>query len=522
MTAAEAAQVIHLDVMAKSISDMTGLAFFSGLETLYCSDNTLGTLDLSKNPALSVLECEGAGLTALNVSANTALQTLNLKANSLTSLDLSNNTSLEYLGCRGNQLTVLNISNNSALIGVDCRGNQLTSLDLSKNSSLTGINCDENQLSSLNVSNNTALNNLTCSDNKLTTLDISKNTVLEALVCGNNFLTALDVSNNKMLEELGCQNNQLTSLDVSQNTSLRGLSCSGNYISSLDVSGNTKLIDIHCGNNQLTTLDLSKNTELIYQQTAPGTQQGGSVTAIKTGGSYYIDLTPLVGAANLSRVCNAENSPLSVDANGRVALGTTLPEIFTYYYDTQASIANRYMEVKVSISGATDVDPAPAQPAAVLSEISPSSYERYTGNEGDSCVFSLDGSLSMNGQTSRYGNTGVNGEVFGNGFEVWIARWNGIAEISWVRTKYALDGKYTALTGRTGLIKSYNTTNFDTTVYFYNGEQLLASYRLTPTNYTYTIQVDLTGVQELTLFVQDNVAVSGGTSFALADLMLYE
>lgn len=148
----------------------------------------------------------------------------------------------------------------------------------------------------------------------------------------------------------------------------------------------------------------------------------------------------------------------------------------------------------------------------------------YKGNQGDSTVYNLNGqglSTHDNGKDfKRNGNVGIDGTTYSNGFEVWIARWNFTKEISWAYATFNIDGKYETLTGKTNLIKSYNTTNFDTTVYFYDGETLLASYNLTPSNYAQDINVDVGGVTELKLFVKDNVAVQGGTSFAIYDLFL--
>lgn len=157
-----------------------------------------------------------------------------------------------------------------------------------------------------------------------------------------------------------------------------------------------------------------------------------------------------------------------------------------------------------------------------LCQIPASSFEKYEGNEGDSCIFNFDkqGLPGNDNEYIRNGNIGVNGEEYENGFEVWLARWNGSEEISWVKATYPLNGQYSRLTGTTGLIKSYNTTRFDTAVYFYNGDKLLKLYILTPDYCNWDIDVNLTGVQNLTIMVKDNMAVNGGTSFALADLRL--
>ena len=117
----------------------------------------------------------------------------------------------------------------------------------------------------------------------------------------------------------------------------------------------------------------------------------------------------------------------------------------------------------------------------------------YTGNEGDSRVFRLDAG-EFNGYeprgyyeggtqvTKRNGNTGLDGTIFENGFEVWIARWNFGDNISWAYRTFKLDGKYQTLTGKSSIIKSYNTKSFNDTVYFYNDQELIYSFNLTPTN----------------------------------------
>lgn len=157
-----------------------------------------------------------------------------------------------------------------------------------------------------------------------------------------------------------------------------------------------------------------------------------------------------------------------------------------------------------------------------LPDIYPSEFEKYEGNEGDSCIFNfnLKGLPGKNNDFIRNGSIGVNEEVFSNGFEIWIARWNFTEEISWVKTVYDLNGDYNRLTGNTGLIKSYNTSDFNTTISFYGDGHLLKSYNMTPKNYKHTIKINLTNVKKLTLFVKDNKASRGGTSYALNELHL--
>ena len=157
---------------------------------LYCFNNELTTLDVSKYPTLKKLTCFITPLSTLDLSKNTALEELECNSCQLTSLDLSKNTALKQLECKSNQLTTLDLSKNTALESLSCKGNQLTSLDLSKNTALIYLNCSNNKLTALDVSQNTALTELYCHHNELTSLDLSNNTALTEMWCLENNLSA--------------------------------------------------------------------------------------------------------------------------------------------------------------------------------------------------------------------------------------------------------------------------------------------------------------------------------------------
>ena len=216
LTNAERNEVTSISVSYKNIEDLTGISYFTVLDTLYCDYNQLTELDMSKNTALTYLGCHFNQLTALDVSNNTALERLSCGGNKLTALDVSKNTALTFLNCGESQLTALDVSKNIALKTLWCDSNQLTALDVSNNTVLTELYCYSNQLTALDVSKNTALAYLNCADTQLTELDVSKNTALIHLVCDSNQLTALDVSNNTALAELYCNGNVRT-VSVTQN-----------------------------------------------------------------------------------------------------------------------------------------------------------------------------------------------------------------------------------------------------------------------------------------------------------------
>jgi len=134
-------------VSGRGIADLTGIELFTNLVSLYCNNNQLTSLDVTKNTALQYLNCSKNQLTSLDVSNNVELGALSCCYNQLTSLDVSKNVALTYLECYNNQLTSLDVSNNVALQELYCSHNQLTSLDLTNNVALTRLDCTCNQIS---------------------------------------------------------------------------------------------------------------------------------------------------------------------------------------------------------------------------------------------------------------------------------------------------------------------------------------------------------------------------------------
>ena len=225
----EASVIEALNCSNADIRNMDEIKYFTSLTDLYCDENQLTTLDVSKNMALTTLSCSD---------------------NQLSTLDVSNNTALESLGCGENELTSLDISSNIALIGFDCSDNQLSILDISNNTALMSLWCSDNRLSTLDVSNNTALEELRCGGNQLTSLDLSNNTALTDLYCNENQLTSLNLSNNTVLVNLHCYSNDITSLDVSMCRGLTNLYCS--YLKNLSTKlplTSLKIYKYHILNN---------------------------------------------------------------------------------------------------------------------------------------------------------------------------------------------------------------------------------------------------------------------------------
>ncbi len=204
-----------LDIEGKSIADLTGIADFVVLETLYCSDNNLSSLDLSANVNLKIMSCSENQITSLNVDSCSLLTELYCRDNKLTSIDVSHNLNLQYFGCQDNLLTNLDVSKNTALLELYLYQNQISAIDISANTSLTSLNCFSNLLTDLDLHLNTALVSIICDDNQLTSLGLSVNTALMFLDCHDNSLIDIDLSYNTSFISLRCNDNpNLTSVNI--------------------------------------------------------------------------------------------------------------------------------------------------------------------------------------------------------------------------------------------------------------------------------------------------------------------
>jgi len=159
--------ITSLDVSQKNIRNLTGIENFIALERLICSNNTLTSLNVSRNNKLEILNCKNNQLTSLRLRTNVLLTNLDFGTNQITSIDLRNLPKLELLVCSLNQLTKLDLSKNKKLAGLLCGINQLGIIDLRNNPNLSIIDVRSNNLKSLlvNNKNNSKISTFLCSNN---------------------------------------------------------------------------------------------------------------------------------------------------------------------------------------------------------------------------------------------------------------------------------------------------------------------------------------------------------------------
>lgn len=282
------------------------------LTYLYCSNNELDTLDLTKYPNLRHFYCQGNKIKVLDITPldnltdlNCGHQQDNIRLEVIATETQQETWRNEWSGSWSNQnaflqgefstkeITFTNKQFAAALYevlgsnkvtfnsedstAVILEGHVLLTKELNfadKNltvSSFEGIEkfknleiliCNNIGLTTLHVSALTELKELYCSENLLTSLNVSENTSLDFLYCGWNKLTELDVTKNDKLRTLGCHSNDISVLDVSKNVLLESLGCSDNNLTTLNVTNNDKLWTLGCSGNNLSTLDLSANVAL--------------------------------------------------------------------------------------------------------------------------------------------------------------------------------------------------------------------------------------------------------------------
>ena len=98
----EIAAVKEIDCKGRAITNLKGIEYFTALEYLYCYDNELTELDLSRNTKLKELNCSTNRLTVLDLSQNPKLKRVICSDNALTALNLSSNSKLTNLNASGN------------------------------------------------------------------------------------------------------------------------------------------------------------------------------------------------------------------------------------------------------------------------------------------------------------------------------------------------------------------------------------------------------------------------------------
>lgn len=181
----EIAAVSTVYVPDKGISSLKGIEYLTSLKWINCVNNSISSIDISRN---------------------TGLLGINFANNKLTSLDVSNNPKLDKIACENNPITNLDVTQNPALKTLVIDYTKLHSIDLSKNTALETFSAVYVPISSISF-NSSALKSVNVSRDNISYLDISNAPNLEYLKVSKNWLAYIDVSSNKKLETFNCESN---------------------------------------------------------------------------------------------------------------------------------------------------------------------------------------------------------------------------------------------------------------------------------------------------------------------------
>ena len=279
LSEAQAAQFVS--VSNQGISDLTGIEEFTNIIALFCSNNSLVTLDVRNLTKLSTLVCSNNQLTNLQIATNNvSLTTLNAKNNQLTSIDLTGALdSVRILNLSHNQLTSVDISSlDDDTREVYLHNNQLTSITFPIDVVCTRFTCHHNQLTNLVVPMSPI--SFDCSNNPLDSLWI-QNTANTSRYTKCDSSQLRYISFDQVTDSLVCSHNNLTNLNLNLNLNLRFnyIDCSYNMIDSIRLNNTTvkylnasnndlKILGVdNANNNNVFPLDATNNPRLTCVQT---------------------------------------------------------------------------------------------------------------------------------------------------------------------------------------------------------------------------------------------------------------
>lgn len=301
----EATSVTSLDVSNKGITNLTGIAKFTNLETLNIANNNLSAApDFSNNKAIKYLDMTNSGVIGnqgsgvnktVTIPQLVNLETLILANNpNVTCVNVSNATNLKYLDLSN---TDLYFQNRQIAYGYFSQAN--------KNTLETFLADNCNWVTAGDISGFQNLKTVVISNNKFSHQNFVNCPKLESVdVSGNTSITSLSITNSS-LEQLpqinatGCTN--LTSLTLDANnfntlpeipiSTVKYLSMKNNaFPVNYTIEDNTQFIGIDLGNNPFQSL----------------TVKNSALSALSLAGNTNLTELHLHGNANLKKTASDE------------------------------------------------------------------------------------------------------------------------------------------------------------------------------------------------------------------------
>ena len=241
------------------ITDITGLEYFTSLETLNLKYNTVS--DAKPIEGISTLQVLILGenpISSINLDKLGELTDLRLYGTNISEIDLSKTPKLESLYLQRTKVSKVDLtplqSLDQALIN-NC--SNLSEIKASNLPSLTRLDAVEGNLTSFEISDCPSLRDLHLNSNKLTSIKLNNLAMLMRLNVYDNQLTSIDVSNLPFLMWLFVFDNQLTSIDLSANVPLREFRASNNPLTEVNLSTNASLVSLELENmSKMKTLNI--------------------------------------------------------------------------------------------------------------------------------------------------------------------------------------------------------------------------------------------------------------------------
>ena len=209
ITKKDVSSIFKLELSTKKLNSLNGIEHFISLTELYCDNNNLTELDLSRNINLDIVKARNNKLTKINVS----------HCSKMTELYLAEN-----------QLTTVEIGDLKSLLTLDLSRNPISSLDIPAGLKISRLLLRSAELSSLNLSNLKSLIFLYIIDSKnLERLDLSNLpklhlAFLEGENPGSSSLSSVTFGGNNDLAILSIKNGNFKSFDISKlNFSAKGI-----------------------------------------------------------------------------------------------------------------------------------------------------------------------------------------------------------------------------------------------------------------------------------------------------------
>ena len=263
-----ASDTVVVKVSAEFVRDI----YFSDSALKACVDRMADENKWTLVTEFTRLVCNGEGVVdASGIEFLTHLETLQLTNNSLTTIDLRQQTALTSVTIYYNQLNSIYFGSSATIRSINLSDNQLSEIDLQDQTALTSLDLNGNRLSSIDLQYQTELTNLYMVNNQLISIDLQYQDKLKILNLNGNSLSVIDLQYQFVLTDLYLESNQLEHIDLQYQTALTSLKLGGNLFSEISLDQQTKLTYLDMVDNQLSSIDLNYNAELttLYLRVNP-------------------------------------------------------------------------------------------------------------------------------------------------------------------------------------------------------------------------------------------------------------